>query len=341
MRAITLPSYGDPDVLTLAEVPAPAPGPEEIVVEVVSTALNRADLLQRRGFYADPDRQRLLAALARTPGVEPPPEIPGMEFAGRVSELGGRATAWNVGDEVMGIVAGGSYAEFVCIHERQAIAVPAGLAVADAGAVPEVFITAFDALVVQGGLGSGRWALVHAGGSGVGTASIQIARALGARIAVTASAGKVDACRALGADVVIDYGSTDFVEAVREATGGRGVDVILDVIGGDYLDRNVDAVRVGGHIVQVGVMGGGQATFNLAKLLPKRASVTGTVLRGRPLDEKIAISQRFSAELGPRFSDGALRPVIDSRFPLAQAAAAHERMERNDNVGKLVLDVSR
>ena len=340
MRAVTLPEYGDPSVLTIAEVADPVPGPEEIVVEVVSTALNRADLLQRRGFYPDPDRQRLLAALARTPDAEQPPEIPGMEFAGRVVELGSRAAAWQPGDEVMGIVAGGSYAERLCVHERQAFAVPEGLSLADAGAVPEVFITAFDALVVQGGLTSGRWALVHAGASGVGTASIQIAKAIGANIAVTASAGKVEACRELGADVVIDYGSDDFVAAARDATGGKGVDVVLDVIGGDYLDRDLDALAVGGSIIQVGVMGGGQATFNLGKILPKRARLIGTVLRGRPLEEKIAISQRFSAEMGPRFTDGSLRPVIDQRYPLADVAAAHERMERNENVGKLVLDIT-
>jgi NADPH:quinone reductase-like Zn-dependent oxidoreductase len=262
-----------------------------------------------------------------------------MEFAGRVRRLGGRATAWQVGDAVMGIVAGGAYAEQLCVHERQAIAVPAGLDLADAGAVPEVFITAFDALVAQGGLTSGRWALVHAGASGVGTASIQIAKALGAHVIVTASTGKVEACQALGADVVVDYTADDFVGAASRATGGVGVDVVLDVIGGDYLDRNIDALRVGGAIVQVGVMGGGKTDFTLAKLLPKRAHLVGTVLRGRPLEEKVAISQRFAVELGPRFTDGSLRPIIDSRYPLERVAEAHERMEGNANIGKLVLDV--
>ena len=253
---------------------------------------------------------------------------------------GGGATAWQIGDAVMGIVAGGAYAERLAVHERQAIAVPDGVDLADAGAIPEVFITAFDALVGQGGLTSGGWALVHAGGSGVGTAAIQIAKAVGAKVIVTASAGKLDGCRALGADVAVDYATTDFVEAVQSATGGRGVDAVLDVIGGDYLDRNVASLRTGGHIVQVGVMGGGSTTLNLGMLLPKRAHLTGTVLRGRPLEEKIAISQRFAAEMGPRFTDGSLRPVIDTHFPLADVAAAHDRLERNDSFGKLVLDVT-
>ncbi|HVX17813.1 MAG TPA: NAD(P)H-quinone oxidoreductase [Acidimicrobiales bacterium] len=338
MRAIVLNGVGGTDVLELADVADPEPGPEEILVDVVATALNRADLIQRRGFYPDPDRQRLLAALERTPGVAPPPEILGMEFAGRVAALGRRATAWQVGDEVMGIVAGGAYAERLCVHERQAIAVPAGVAVADAAAIPEVFITAFDALVLQGGLGSGGWALVHAGASGVGTAAIQIAGAVGARVAVTTSTGKVDACRSLGADLVVDYKVDDFVAAVATAVPG-GVDVVLDVIGGDYLDRNLDVIRVGATIVQVGVMGGGRTEVTLGKFLPKRAHLVGTVLRGRPLEEKIAVSQRFAAAMGPRFADGTLRPVIDQRFALEQVAAAHERMEANENVGKLVLDI--
>jgi NADPH:quinone reductase len=245
-----------------------------------------------------------------------------------------------VGDEVMGIVGGGAYAERLVLHERQALAVPATVGLAEAAAVPEVFLTAFDALVVQGGLTSGRWALVHAGASGVGTAAIQIAKALGARIAVTASAGKVDACRALGADLVVDYGADDFVAAVRAVTGGRGVEVVLDVIGGEYTERNLDALAVRGRIIQVGVMGQGAATFPLGKLLAKRAALIGTVLRSRPLEEKIALTQQAGAELLPRFEDGSLRAVIDSRYPIDDIAAAHRYMESNANVGKIVIDVA-
>jgi NADPH:quinone reductase len=323
MRAVVLDSHGGPEVLTLREVPDPVPGPDEVLVEVTATALNRADLLQRRGFYPGPPMEH---------------EIPGLELAGRVSDIGRRVTAWSVGDEVMGIVGGGAYAEMIAVHERQLLPVPAAVALADAGALCEVFITAFDALVVQGGLTAGRTALVHAGASGVGTAAIQIAKAIGADIIVTASSGKLQACRNLGADVAVDYGDEDFVEAVRVHTGRRGVDVVLDVVGGDYIDRNIDAVCVGGRIIQVGVMGGGSASVNVGKLLPKRAALIGTVLRSRPIEEKIAITQRFGVEMLPLFERGTLRPVIDSRYPLDRIAEAHERMESNANVGKIVIE---
>jgi NADPH:quinone reductase len=330
MRAIVLESYGETDVLQIAEIADPVAGPEEVLVDVVATALNRADLLQRRGFYPSPP----LAGFA-----PPAPEIPGMEFSGRVAEVGQRVSAVAVGDEVMGIVGGGAYAERLVVHERQLLSVPAAVPLADAAAIPEVWITAFDALVAQGGLTSGRTALVHAGGSGVGTASILLAGAIGARIVVTASAGKVEACRALGADLVVDYGSQDFVAECRAFTGDAGIDVVLDVIGGDYLDRNVTTLRVGGTIVMVGVMGGGRTEVNVGALLPKRATIVGTVLRGRPLEDKVAITRRFAAEVLPLFESGAVRPVIDSRYPLDQIAAAQDRMESNANVGKIVIDI--
>ena len=202
-----------------------------------------------------------------------------------------------------------------------------------------MWITAFDALVAQGGLTSGRAALVHAGGSGVGTAAIQIARAIGARVVVTASAGKLERCLELGADAAVDYRVDDFVAAARALTDGAGVDVVLDVIGGDYVDRNIDAVAVGGRIVQVGVMGGGVTSVNVGKLLPKRATLVGTVLRARPLEEKIAITQRFAAEVLPLFDRGLVAPVIDRRYPLEAIAEAHRAMEANENVGKIVIEV--
>jgi len=330
MRAVVLESYGESDALQVRDVPDPVPGPEEVLVDVVATALNRADLLQRRGFYPSPP----LAGF-----VPPAPEIPGMEFSGRVAAVGERVAGVAIGEEVMGIVGGGAYAERLVVHERQLLRVPSTVTVADAAAIPEVWITAFDALVGQGGLTAGRVALVHAGGSGVGTASIQIAKAMGARIVVTASAGKVEACRALGADLVVDYGVDDFVAECDAYTDGAGVDVVLDVIGGDYVDRNVKALRVGGTIVLVGVMGGGRTQVDVGALLPKRAAIVGTVLRARPLEEKIAISRRFAAEVLPLFDAGAVHPVIDSRYPLDDIAAAHDRMEANANVGKIVIDV--
>ncbi|MEM7142849.1 MAG: NAD(P)H-quinone oxidoreductase [Actinomycetota bacterium] len=325
MRAIVLEEKGGPEVLQVRDgIPDPAPGPEEVVVDIVSTAVNRADLLQRMGFY---------------PGPPMAHEIPGLEFAGRVSAVGERVADRQVGDAVMAISNGGCYAEKIAIHERQTMPVPEALALSDAGAFPEVYITAWDALVRQGGLTSGRWALVHAGASGVGTASIQIAKALGARIAVTASAGKHEVCHQLGADVVIDYNAEDFADRALETTDGVGVDVVLDVVGGDYLPNNVRSVRIGGRIIQVGVMNGGPVPFDPGSLLMKRAALIGTTLRARPIEEKIAVTQEFAAQLLPRVADGSLAPLIDSRFPLAEVAAAHERMGANLNAGKIVLDV--
>ena len=325
MRAVVLNGHGGPEVLTLADVSAPQVVAEEVLVQVRATSLNRADLLQRMGFYPDP-----------FPGEH---EIPGMEFSGRVTAVGSRVRLWKTGDEVMGIVSGGAYAEQLVVHERQAMRIPQGVSLADAAAIPEVFITAWDALVVQGGLTSGRWALVHAGASGVGTAAVQICKALGAHVVATCSAGKVAAVKALGADVVVDYTSQDFVEAVKQATNSRGVDVVLCVIGGDYLDRNVSCLAQKGHIVQVGVMGGGTTPFNLGALMPKRAKLSGTVLRARPLEEKIAISQRFATEVVPLFESGKLQPVIDCRFALSDIAKAHSHMGANANTGKIVIDI--
>jgi putative PIG3 family NAD(P)H quinone oxidoreductase len=326
MRAVVLRSHGGPDVLQFEDVASPVIGEQDILVTVAATALNRADLLQRMGFYPNP--------------FPSGPEIPGLEFAGTVAAIGEKVTAWSVGDRVMGITSGGAYAEQLAIHERQAMAVPSGVSLHDAAGIPEVFITAWDALVVQGGLTSGRWAMVHAGASGVGTAAIQICKAIGARIVVTCSGGKVEACRALGADVVVDYGTQDFVAEVATATGGAGVDVILDVIGGDYVERNVASLAVKGRIIQVGVMAGKPVPFNVGLLLGKRASITGTVLRARPLEEKIAISQRFASEMLPLFSTGQLKPVIDSVYAFADIASAHEYMATNGNVGKIVITVA-
>ena len=326
MRAVVLRSHGGPDVLQFEDVASPIIGEQDILVTVAATALNRADLLQRMGFYPNP--------------FPSGPEIPGLEFAGTVAAIGEKVTAWSIGDRVMGITSGGAYAEQLSIHERQAMAVPSGVSLHDAAGIPEVFITAWDALLVQGGLTSGRWAMVHAGASGVGTAAIQICKAIGARIVVTCSGGKVEACRTLGADVVVDYGTQDFVAEVAAATGGAGVDVILDVIGGDYVERNIACLAVKGHIIQVGVMAGKPVPFNVGLLLGKRASITGTVLRARPLEEKIAISQRFASEMLPLFSTGQLKPVIDSVYAFADIASAHEYMATNGNVGKIVITVA-
>ena len=326
MRAVVLRSHGGPEVLEIQDVEAPVPGNDDISVDVVATALNRADLLQRMGLYPNPFPDDI--------------EIPGLEFSGTVRSVGAHVRRWKVGDPVMGIVSGGGYAQQLVLPERQAMRIPTGISVADAAAIPEVFITAWDALVVQGVLTSGRWALVHAGGSGVGTAAIQICKAIGARIAVTCSAGKVAACRALGADVVVDYGSQDFVAEVASATAGVGVDVVLDVIGGDYLERNIAALATKGRIIQVGVMAGKPVLFNVSALLGKRAAIIGTVLRARPVEEKISTSQRFASEVLPLFDAGVLQPVIDRRYQLDDIAAAHEYMASNGNTGKIVIDIA-
>jgi putative PIG3 family NAD(P)H quinone oxidoreductase len=324
MRAAVVTEYGDPDVLVVQDVPDPVPGPDEILVRVAHSAINRADTLQRQGGYPDPRRRR--------------PEIVGLEFAGTVAAVGERVTAWTVGDAVMGIESGACNAELVVTHERQALPVPTTVALADAAAIPEVFLTAWDALVVQGGLTSGRWALVHAGASGVGTAAIQIAKAIGARIAVTCSAGKIDACRELGADLVLERSPADWATELAASVPG-GVDVVLDVVGGDEANRNLASVRPQGTIVQVGLMGGGQTPVNLGLLLVKRVHWIGTTLRARPIEQKIALSQRFVSEVIPLFEAGLLRPVIDSRYPLESIADAHRHMESNANVGKILIDI--
>lgn len=324
MRAVVIEEYGGPEVLRVTDVPDPVPGPDEILVRVAHTAINRADTLQRMGAYPDPQRREL--------------EIPGLEYAGTVEAVGDRVTLWQTGDRVMGIEAGACYAERLVTHERQALPIPEHIELSDAAAIPEVFMTAWDALVVQGGLASGRWALVHAGASGVGTAAIQIAKAIGANVVVTCSAGKMAACAELGADLVLERSPADWAGELRAARPG-GVDTILDVVGGDEVNRNLGAIRPQGTIVQVGLMGGGQTAVNLGLLLVKRVHWIGTTLRARPIEQKAAISQRFIAEMIPRFDDGALRPVIDSRFDLDDIAAAHRHMEADANVGKILVDV--
>ncbi len=324
MRAVVLHDHGGPEVLTIEDVADPVPGPEEVLIDIAATALNRADLLQRMGLYPDPRRMQ--------------PEIPGLEFAGTVAATGARVTMWKVGDRVMGIEAGGAYAERIATHERQLLAVPENMDLVEAAAIPEVFLTAWDALVVQGALTSGRWALVHAGASGVGTAAIQIAKAIGANIAVTCSPGKAELCLSLGADIVLKRSPHDWLTDAQAAVPG-GFGTVLDVVGGEEIDRNLQAVAPRGTIVQVGLMGGGSVPVNVGLLMGKRAHWIGTTLRARPIEEKVAVTRRFAAEMLPLFEDGRLKPVIDRRYPLAEIAEAHKLMESNANAGKIVIVV--
>ncbi|MDT8436507.1 MAG: NAD(P)H-quinone oxidoreductase [Gemmatimonadota bacterium] len=328
MKAIRIREPGPPEVLEPADVEAPRPGPGQAAIAVHATAVNRADLLQRRGAYPAP------------PGA--PPDIPGLEFAGVVDGLGPGTDPSLLGRRVMGILGGGGYAERVVVDASHLVPVPDGLDLVAAAALPEAFWTAFDALVLQGELGPGTRVLVHAAGSGVGTAALQVARAFGAaRIFGTASAGKLRAIAALGLplDVPIDYRAASFREVVLRETGGDGVDLVLDLVGAPYWDDNLACLAPRGRVLLVGLTGGATARVDLGRLLRGRVTVIGTVLRARPAAEKAALADRVRADLLPRFAAGELRPVVDRVLPLDRVAEAHEVMEANRNAGKIVLRI--
>lgn len=323
-RAVRIRDKGDVSALYLGEIEVRQPGPGELLVEIAAAGLNRADILQRKGFYPAPK------------GVVP--DVPGLEYAGTVAEVGDGVSAFAVGDKVMGIVAGGAMATHIVVHEREALPVPAAISLIDAAAIPEVFLTAFDALFVQARLVMGQRVLLHAVGSGVGSAALQLANVVGAiPIGTSRTQAKLDACVPYGLihSVVVRDGK--FADAVREMTRGKMVDVVLDTIGAAYLGENVASLASGGTLVVVGLLGGASAELPLALLLSKRARVVGTVLRSRPLEEKAALAQRFIREALPLFDAGKLRPVVDVVLPMAQIAEAHTRMETNQNLGKIVL----
>jgi putative PIG3 family NAD(P)H quinone oxidoreductase len=309
-------------VLTWTEVPDPVPGPGEVLVDVGASAVNRADLLQRAGFYDPP------------PGASP---YPGLECSGRVAGLGPGATGWRVGDEVCALLSGGGYAQKVAVPAGQLLPVPAGVDVVDAAALPEVACTVWSNLVGVARLRAGETLLVHGGGSGIGTFAIQFAHALGARVFTTARAGKHDLLTGLGADLCIDYTSAEFERVVAQATDGRGVDVILDIQGASYLAQNVNALADGGRLVIIGLQGGRSAELNIAVLMAKRASVAATMLRSRPPAEKAAIVSGVREQVWPLIESGRIRPVVDRRVPMPQATLAHEVVGRNDHVGKVLL----
>lgn len=323
-RAVFIRGKGGVEVLDIAPFAPREPGPGELLVEVGAAALNRADVLQRKGFYPAP------------PGV--PADIPGLEYAGTVVATGPGVLGFARGDRVMGIVGGGAMATHVIVHEREAIPVPEGMSLADAAAVPEVFLTAYDALFVQAGLRAGETVLLHAVGSGVGTAALQLALAAGARpIGTSRTAEKLERCRPLGLvdGVVVEEGK--FAEKVKALTGGAGADVILDTVGAAYLGENVRAVASKGRVVVVGLLGGAKAELPLGLLLDRRARVIGTVLRSRPLEEKAALAREFARLVVPLFASGRLRPVVDAVLPMDEVREAHLRMEQNVTFGKVVL----
>lgn len=327
MKAIVIAKPGGPEVLEYRDVPEPVCGPEDLRVRVRAAGLNRADLLQRRGGYPQP-------------GPKPALDIPGLEFAGEVIEVGGRVEGFAPGNRVMAVVAGQAYAEQVVVHWRQAMRVPEQLSWVEAGGTPEVFITAHDALR-QGGFVAGESALVHAAGSGVGMALIQIAKAVGGGMVIgtAGSDEKLEKAKALGMDVGVNYREADFAAVVREATGGRGVDVVLDSVGADYLDRNLQSLALKGRMVVYGLMSGAVTQANIGLLLQRRATMIGTTLRARPLEEKATVTRAFEKSVVPHLASGRIQVVVDRTYPLAEAAAAQEYLESNANFGKVVLEV--
>ncbi|MDH6143223.1 putative PIG3 family NAD(P)H quinone oxidoreductase [Kitasatospora sp. GP30] len=323
MYAITIPEPGGPDALVWAEVEDPVPGEGEVLVEVAATAVNRADLMQRQGFYPPP------------PGAA---EYPGLECSGRIAALGPGVSGWAVGDEVCALLAGGGYAQQVVVPVGQLLPIPRGLGLVAAAALPEVAATVWSNLFMVAHLRPSETVLLHGGASGIGTMATQLAKAVGAKVIVTAgSAKKLARCKELGADVLVNYREQDFVAAVGEATGGHGVDVILDIMGAKYLQRNVDALAMAGRLVIIGLQGGRTGELDLGKLLAKRAAVVATSLRPRPLVEKAAIVAAVREHVWPLVESGVVKPVIDRVLPLQDAAEAHRALEAGEQVGKIVL----
>ncbi|WP_314176192.1 NAD(P)H-quinone oxidoreductase [Streptomyces winkii] len=323
MHAVTIPEPGGPEALVWAEVPVPEPGEGEVLVEVAASAVNRADILQRQGFYDPP------------PGASP---YPGLECSGRISALGPGVSTWAVGDEVCALLGGGGYAEQVAVPTGQLLPVPEGIDLPTSASLPEVTSTIWSNVFMVAHLRPGETLLVHGGGSGIGTMAIQLAKAVGARVAVTAgSKEKLDRCAELGADILINYREQDFVEAVRAGTDGQGADVILDIIGAKYLDQNIKALAFNGRLAIIGLQGGRKGELNLGALLAKRAAVTATSLRARPAAEKAAIVAAVREHVWPLVSDGRVRPVVDRTVPMSRAGDAHRAMEESTHVGKILL----
>ena len=325
MKAIVVEKPGGADQLKLADVPDPVPGPDDVLVRVHASALNRADTLQREGNY---------------PAQSGASKILGLELSGEVLEAGANVDRFEPGDRVYGLSGGGGYGELAAFHQDLAMPIPEGWDFATAASIPEVFFTSNTALRTLGSLQSGERVLIHAGGSGIGISAIQIAKLIGAEVLITAgSAVKCERAAELGADVTMNYREQDFAEAVRELAPD-GVDVILDVIGADYWQRNLDSLAPGGRLVLVGLMGGVRGEINLGQILSRRLQVLGTVMRSRPLEARAQITRDYQEFLEPALVDGRMKTVIDSVFPLREAAEAHRYMEANQNFGKIVLDVA-
>lgn len=324
MRAIVITRPGGSEVLEVQERPIPEPGPGQVRVHVRASALNRADILQRKGHYPVP------------PGA--PPDISGLEYAGEVEKLGESVSSWKIGDRVMGIVGGGGHAERLCVHEHEAIPVPRKMSWAEAAAIPEVFLTAHDALFNRLGLRPAQTLLIHAVGSGVGTAGLQIAKVAGATVIGTArSADKLERAKQLGLDHAIDASVGDWAQQVEALVGAERVHLVMDLVGGNYLEGNLRVLAVRGRIVVVGHTAGSTAQLDMGLLLGKRLTIVGTVLRSRGLEERIELAREFSARVVPLFEEGRLKPVVDRVFSFSEIRAAHNLMESNQTFGKIVL----
>lgn len=323
MRAVVITEPGEPEVLHWLDVPDPVPGPGEVVIEVAAAGVNRADLMQRQGLYPPP------------PGAPP---YPGLECSGRVRAVGDDVTGWRPGDEVCALLSGGGYAEQVAVPQGQLLPLPGNVDVITAAAFPETACTVYSNVVSLARLAEGEWLLVHGGGGGIGTMAIQLAKAFGARVACTAgSPRKLARCLELGANVAVDYRTGDFVEAVRDATGGAGADVILDIMGASYLARNLAALATNGRLVVIGRQGGSRAELDLGVLQAKRASLHATTLRARPAHEKAAVVAAVRDNVWPLIGAGKVAAVIDRQLPMSQAAQAHRVMAASQHIGKILL----
>ena len=323
MRAVSISEPGEADVLTVTEVEAPTVGPGQVLVQTAAIGVNRADIMQRKGFYPPPK------------GASP---LPGLEVSGTISEVGEDVEDWSVGDEVCALVDGGGYAEQVLVPAAQLLPVPKGVSLTDAAGLPEVVCTVWSNVFMTAGLQPGETFLVHGGSSGIGTMATQLAVAMGAKVAVTAgSRTKLDRCAELGAGILVDYKNEDFVEKIRQETDGHGADVILDVVGAKYLSANVDLLATSGRLVVIGLLGGRKGELDLGKMLAKRAAVIATGLRSRPAEEKATIVAAVREHVWPLVEDGTVRPVIQGSHPMEQAAEAHREMEASGHVGKILL----
>ncbi|HWT31974.1 MAG TPA: NAD(P)H-quinone oxidoreductase [Propylenella sp.] len=323
MTAIAISEPGGPEVLVAEDRPVPVPGPDEILVAVAAAGVNRPDVMQRKGQYAPP------------PGAS---DIPGLEISGFVARVGKDVTRWKEGDAVVALIPGGGYAEFCTVHESTALPLPEPLTLVEGAGLPETTFTVWHNVFQRGALRPGEWLLVHGGTSGIGTTAIQLAKGFGAFVAATA--GSDDKCRAmqrLGADAAINYRAADFVEAVREATGGAGADVILDMVGGDYLQRNLDAAAEEGRIVQISTLAGAVTKIDFRRIMSKRLTLTGSTLRPRPVAFKAELARSIEEAVWPLIAQARYKPVIDKLFPLEDAAEAHRRIDAGEHIGKIIL----